>query len=236
MNRLLLITDEDELPALKQLLTAAEPAVRIDHVDNLDALDQATRSPAGNLRVLAFLSPVILPARILDRLPGPAYNFHPGPPEVRGLFPAVFAVYHGVTNFGATAHEIVPEIDAGPIIGVARRAIPPDIDRFNLETLSRKLVMVLFARLAPLLIKQAEPLPHSGERWSGQVWTSRDFEALCRVPFDADEETFERHYRAVGEGPDHAIKLERFGRTFSLDPLENAGPVMKGGRLIGGRG
>jgi len=232
LTDVLLVTEADEVPILRQLIKAVDPKTRVENVETLDALDQATRPPTPNRRILSFLSGVIFPAEIINRLDQPAYNFHPGPPEVRGLFPTVFALYDNHTRFGATAHEIAPEIDAGTIVGVVRADIAPDAHRMSLEVEARKQVTYLFAQLLRPLLETSAPLPPSGDQWSGKIWCRADFDALCKMPFDVSDEEFLRRHRAIGEGPEHALKLERFGRTFSLDMLENQGPIVKGGRKV----
>ena len=55
-----------------------------------------------------------------------------------------------------------------------------------------------------------------GVGWVGAKRSRKDFDALCALPEDADTAEFARRLRAVGEGPDHAITLTRFGRRFRL--------------------
>ncbi|HBT41352.1 MAG TPA: hypothetical protein DEB21_04800, partial [Rhodospirillaceae bacterium] len=115
MKHILLLADADELPGLTRIFRDAAPDARIQGVSSRAELEQATAAPATDLRLVAFCSDVIVPEAVLDRLPGPSYNVHPGPPWVRGIYPSVFALYEGLDRFGATLHELTMEIDAGPI-------------------------------------------------------------------------------------------------------------------------
>ena len=230
MKRILLVTDPGETATLTAILKGARSDAEIDAVSNLEALDAATQGGPADLRVLTFATDVIVPERVLNRLAGPAYNIHPGPPDLPGLYPAVYALYEGDTTFGVTVHEIAPQIDTGAIVAVSRIAIPTGCDRLGLETIARSLMLDL--DLAPHLIESEDALPRIGEIWSGPRRTRADFEALCRVPYDVDDAEFHRRYRAVGEGPDHALKMERFGRTFSIDAVPTDAPVVRGGRPV----
>lgn len=232
MKRILLVTDMAEVPTLTAILKGARAGVAVDYVSTLDGLDAATAEPRADVRVLTFATDVIVPEAILTRLPGPAYNIHPGPPDLPGLYPAVYALYEGDKTFGVTAHEIAPAIDTGAIVAVSRIVIPTGCDRVALEAIARSLMHDMVTDLAPHLIDENGPLPRTGEIWSGPRRTRADFEALCRVPYDVDDAEFHRRYRAVGEGPDHALKMERFGRTFSLDPVATDAPVVRGGRPV----
>lgn len=233
MKHILLLADADELPDLTRIFRNATPDARIQGVSTRDELDQATAAPADDLRLVAFCTDVIVPEAVLGRLPGPAYNVHPGPPWVRGIYPSVFALYDGLDRFGATLHELTAEIDAGPIVAVDEAAITSGMDRLALETLARDLVTGLLTRTAADLLTVSGPLPHHDARWSGPAWSKKDFDALCRLPDGIDEAEFRRRLRAIGEGPNHALYFEKFGRRFSLSPSGRTGPVVKGGRPVG---
>lgn len=232
MKQILLLADADELPGLAQIFRNADADARIQEISSREELDAATSAPADDLRLVAFCTDVIVPDDVLGRLPGPAYNVHPGPPWVRGIYPSVFALYDGLDRFGATLHELTSDIDAGPIVAVDEAPITPAMDRLALETLARQLVTGLLGRMAAPLLKENGPLPHMDTQWSGPAWTKKDFDALCRLPRDIDETEFRRRHRAVGEGPNHALYIEMFGRRFSLDQPRQSGPVVKGGRPV----
>ena len=232
MREILVLADADELPGVLDIFHRAAPDAPVRGVSDADALDLATTEPPDDLRLVAFCTGVIVPTAVLDRLAGPAYNLHPGPPQARGIYPAVFALYHGLQRYGATLHELTPAVDSGPIVAVDYADIAPEMDRLALEILARRLVTGLLARMVGPLVHSDGPLSHDGEEWSGPAWTRKDFEALCHLPDDVDAAEFDRRLRAVGEGPDHALNFRRFGRRFDLAPRADAGPVVKGGRPI----
>lgn len=233
MKHILLLADADELPGLSRIFWDAVPEARVQGVSSRAELEQATAAPTDDLRLVAFCTDVIVPEVVLGRLSGPAYNVHPGPPWVRGIYPSVFALYEGRDRFGATLHELTVEIDKGPIVAVDEAAITPAMDRLALETMARDLVTGLLTRMAHDLLTVDGPLPHLDAQWSGPAWSKQDFDALCHLPDGIDETEYRRRLRAVGEGPDHALYFEKFGRRFALAPSPRSGPVVKGGRPVG---
>lgn len=233
MKHILLLADADELPGLTRIFWDTAPEARVQGVSSRAELEQATAAPTDDLRLVAFCTDVIVPEAVLSRLPGPAYNVHPGPPWVRGIYPSVFALYEGRDRFGATLHELTMEIDKGPIVAVDEAAITPAMDRLALETLARDLVTGLLTRMARDLLTVDGALPHLGAQWSGPAWSKQDFDALCHLPDGIDETEYRRRLRAVGEGPDHALYFKKFGRRFALAPSARSGPVVKGGRPVG---
>lgn len=231
-RKVVLLTPVEEFMDLAQQIRAIDGNCEIQYAETEEKLRECVDGFQIHDRLISFASPVIVPADILDRLPTPAYNFHNGPPEYPGLFPACFAIYDGATNFGATVHEITAEVDQGPIVGVEMSAISPKIARINLEGLSRLLLTRLLKRmLPPILDKILRPTKIDVE-WSEKVNRKPDFDALCALPEDVDQKEFELRLRAVGEGPYHALRIPVHGRWFKLEPLSDAGPVTKGGKVI----
>lgn len=235
-KEIILLTDANEASALIPLLSKVAPDLTITLVQTLDELESACSTSHENRRLIAFCTPVIVPDTILSALDGPAYNFHPGPPNYPGLYPACFAIYDGASRFGATAHVMTSEIDAGSIVGVEWIEIPQTIDRLNLEALSHQLVVHLFHRMAPALATSDEPLAIIPESWSGRVTTRQDFENLCEVLPDVSADEFHRRYRAVGEGHEHAMFVTLHGRRFLLENMPGDGKVYVGGQVVSGEG
>jgi methionyl-tRNA formyltransferase len=120
------------------------PPVLRGHNPNLTVISVATSADLAALdsdlleraRLIAFVTPEIVLKRVLARLGYGAINFHPGPPGYPGWAPSHFALYQRATEFGATVHIMVEQVDAGPIIDVARFPVPRDISVLGLEGLT----------------------------------------------------------------------------------------------------
>jgi methionyl-tRNA formyltransferase len=205
-------------------------------VQTLDELHSACSTSHESRRLIAFCIPVIVPDSILNALNGLAYNFHPGPPNYPGLYPACFAIYDSTSRFGATAHVITGKIDSGPIVGVDWIEIPSTIDRLNLEALSHQLVVHLFQRMALALATSDEPLAIVPESWSGRMTTRQDFENLCEVLPDVSADEIHRRCRADGEGHEHAMFVILHGRRFLIENMPGDSKVYVGGQVVSGEG
>ena len=66
--------------------------------------------------IFSFRSHYILKKKLLSDVNYGAINFHPGPPEYRGIGCVNYALYDNSKNYGATAHLIDEKIDHGKII------------------------------------------------------------------------------------------------------------------------
>ncbi|SDG68352.1 formyltransferase family protein [Roseospirillum parvum] len=232
MNRcLILLTDPEPVPDLIRRLRSDDRGLGLKVAHSLGHLEKALAEAPPRVRLMAFCSGVVVPPALLKALPGPAYNLHPGPPEVRGLYPSVHAIYQGLPTFGTTLHEMAEGVDSGPIVAVDRFPMPAPAERWRLDRLSLASALAMVGRLAPQLADIDTPLPHLPDvQWSGPAHRRADFEALCQLPSRIDAAEFDRRYRAVGEGPEHALSIRIFGQRFVLDNQRDPAAASRAGR------
>jgi methionyl-tRNA formyltransferase len=231
-STLIILTERGFLATLEAVIESLNfpHKPQIKTAETLQDIETALSNVTGPCRLVAFCTGVIIPNPVLKALSSGAYNFHPGPPAYPGLFPSCFAIYDGAEIFGATAHRMTEQVDGGEIVGTRLASLMPWADRLAADTLAFECVTKLFARLAPDLLNLEAPLVPSGEVWSGRARTRKDFEDLCQLPSDLSEEEFQKRYRAVGEGPDHALTLTLFGHRFKLDNNRDQETVVRGGK------
>ncbi len=200
VDTIILLTGAAEQEVLTTLLKRHNARLTVHLVDTLDALDAIEPQLLRRARLLAFLTSVIVPQRILERLGFGAYNFHPGPPDYPGWVPSHFAVYDRATAFGTTAHVMTEQVDSGPIVGIELFDIPPGTGVFDLEKLAFTAAAWLIWRVAPALATQREPLEPLPITWCRRRSTRRLYEAMCDIPADISAEELERRIYAFGAG------------------------------------
>lgn len=102
--------------AAQQLGYAVEPAERVKDPIFARELRRRGIDLLLNVHSLYIINKEVLAAPRLG-----SYNLHPGPlPHYAGLNPVSWAIYHGETEYGVTLHQMVPQIDAGPVTYAAR--------------------------------------------------------------------------------------------------------------------
>jgi methionyl-tRNA formyltransferase len=217
LREIVLLTGAREALHLTEFLSRHNPDLKITHVETRDELILALHPRRPGIRLIGFCTSTVVPGDLLETLDGLAYNFHPGPPTHPGRHPASLAIYEGARRFGATAHVMRKAVDSGPIVGVEWFDMPAVPRLSQLETLTFDACVRLFGRIGPLLATLAEPLPESGDLWSGRKSTQRDFDALCTVSADIDAREFDRRVRAVADGLKGTLSLTLHGRRFRLD-------------------
>ena len=187
-----------EQPVLSKVLLGHNPGLAILPVETSAALAALAPELLSQARLVAFTSPIIVPATVLDLLGFGAYNFHPASPDFPGWAPAHFAVYHQATQFGATAHAMAERVDAGPIVDVELFSIPRDISVGELQQLAYASLARLFWRQAKILATQSEPLAELSIRWSGKKTSRSCYAAMCSLPSDISGDERARRVRAFG--------------------------------------
>ncbi len=228
---LIILTETMFQPALLHAALGEEGVAghRVEAVDTLDGLVAVLDQSDGPARLAAFCTGIIVPTAVLNRVDAGAYNFHPGPPEYPGLFPSCFEIYEEAAMFGATAHAMTDKIDEGEIVGVEHFTIPEYPNRMTLDKMTLECVHQLYQRLLPDLVDFEKPVAPSGDTWLGRSRTTKDFNALCQLPGNVSADEFDRRYRAVGEGPNHALTVTLFGQRFKLDNSRTDEDVVRGG-------
>jgi methionyl-tRNA formyltransferase len=198
IGRIILLCGAAEAPFLGAILRAHDARLSVEAVTDRAALLAACDGVLTGCRLVSFCSSVVVPAAVLARLPGPAYNFHPGPPEYPGRYPSVFALYDGAARFGVTVHEMTVAVDAGPIVAADWFAVPPDCTLPQLEELAFAALAARFRSLSAHLALVERPLPRMPYRWSGWRTRKADCDALCRLTPGLDAAEIARRRRACG--------------------------------------
>ncbi len=85
---------------------------------NLNDPDEQKKLLSGKPSAAMSISyPNRIPAALLDRFPGGAFNFHPARlPEYRGCFPTIWPILNGDSKADYTMHIMVEEFDSGPVV------------------------------------------------------------------------------------------------------------------------
>lgn len=199
-DTIILLTGPVEEATLATVLRAHNRQLNIRGVKSLADLEALKPELLSRARLIGFVTPVIVPKRILQGLGYGAYNFHPGPPHYPGWVPSHFAIYDGATEFGATAHVMNERVDTGPIISVELFGIPPNTTVLDLEQLALTSLARLFWNLANLLATHSEPLNPLEITWSGPKSTRRNYAALCEISAEISKNELERRLDVFGAG------------------------------------
>lgn len=197
-DTIILLTGPIEQVALPSALSGHNPNLTILTIERPEELAALGGDVLRRSRLIAFVTPVIVPKSILDQLGHGAVNFHPGPPSYPGWAPAHFALYDEAGEFGATVHLMVEKVDAGPIIDLSLFPVPPDASVFALEGMAYARLAFLFWRMArELACDPVLPAP-LGVPWGARKYSRNHYLAMCEIPLDISPNEFKRRMRVFG--------------------------------------
>lgn len=131
-------------------------------------------------RIFCFKADLVLDPHTLDRATKTAINFHPCPPQYRGIGGYDYAIHEHRTEFGVTCHHMVSKIDAGPIIEVKRFPVLPSESVDSLHDRAAAHCLVLFQEIVHRIRIGAE-LPESDEEWGAKLYTRAMLEEFYRT-------------------------------------------------------
>jgi methionyl-tRNA formyltransferase len=195
---IILLAGAAEQAAMPSVLRGHNPHLTVVSVETAAGLAALNHDLLERARLIAFVTPEIVSQSTLARLGYGAFNFHPGPPSYPGWAPSHFALYEQATEFGATVHVMVEQVDAGPIIDVALFPIPADISVLGLEGLAYAHLAQLFWRMAKALATDPEPPPRLPIKWGSRKYSRRAYRAVCDIPLDIPKDELDRRLRVFG--------------------------------------
>lgn len=131
-----------------------------------------------SIRLVAFCTPVIVSAPQIAALRLTPYNIHPGTPDYPGVHPEAFAHADAAPVFGATAHEMIAEIDAGPIVACAETDMPGDAPLSTYADAGCSCALDLFRLVVNQCLASDGDLPRMADRcWRGKRRRLVDYRA-----------------------------------------------------------
>lgn len=199
IKQIILLTSPEETPPLGDILRLHNPELEVIGVHDRETVTAACAAAKPGTRLISFCTSVIVPGSALADLPGPAYNFHPGPPTRPGRYPSIFAIYQGDTKFGITVHEMAPKVDSGAIVAVDHFDIPPACDLAELEKITYLHLASSFRRLAKPLATHILPLPRIAQTWHGRKTTLAEAMALASITAEMSDAEIALRRRACGQ-------------------------------------
>ncbi|MBC8500898.1 MAG: hypothetical protein ISS25_02490 [Nanoarchaeota archaeon] len=145
--------------------------------------------------ILSFLSSWILPEELLQKAKI-SLNFHPAPPKYPGIGCYNFAIYNKDREYGVTCHHMISRVDSGKIVKVLTFPMYEDDNVAKLKDRTMDYLVKLFQEVFELILKRRN-LPKSNEQWVRKPYTRKEFQELCRITPDMDDEEIKLRVRAT---------------------------------------
>lgn len=146
---------------------------------------------------ISFVSPWIIPQRLLDATQKAAINFHPGSPDYPGIGCYNFALYDENNRYGVTVHHMEEKVDSGQIIMTSYFNVSPyeSVETLKLKAMNH--LLYCFEKIMQCISKN-EPLPKSNEKWRRKPFTRKEMLELFKINIpEVDENEIKKKIRAA---------------------------------------
>ena len=146
--------------------------------------------------LISYISPWIVPPKILNNTNKWNINFHPGPPAYPGIGCFNFAIYNSEDKFGATAHIMQKKVDSGQIIGVEYFSMTNEetVETLSIKTYNAQLI--LYKNIINH-IKNHDRLPSCIYSWERKPYRRIDLEELSKINIDMPYTEIQKRIRAT---------------------------------------
>ena len=135
--------------------------------------------------IFSFRSKIILNKKFLKKPKFMAINFHPGPPEFRGIGCANFALLKNSKYYGSTAHVMEAKVDSGPILDVKRFKIL-NMNLIKILEKSHYYNYLQFMKIFKKILKSDDKInllikKSNKFKWSKKLYKKNDLEKLYNI-------------------------------------------------------
>jgi methionyl-tRNA formyltransferase len=194
--------------------------------------EAALREMAPDISIVVAYG-CILPRTVIDMPRFGTLNIHASLlPEYRGAAPIQAAIRDGLAETGVTIMQMVPALDAGPVILALRTPIESDETAGELQLRLAELgAEALIEALALISMGKAAAAPQNDALATYAKKIVRDD---ARLPFDAPSDRVTRIVRAYDPKPGawatvNGVEVRCFGAQDVPDRAGNAGEVLEAG-------
>tara|TARA_B100000767_G_scaffold265316_1_gene281259 strand:- start:2065 stop:2742 length:678 start_codon:yes stop_codon:yes gene_type:complete len=153
--------------------------------------------------ILCFRSKYILRNKNLKKAHYAAINFHPGPPEYKGIGCANYALNDEVKEYGVTSHLIMNnKIDEGKIIDVVKFKIKKKENIVSLLEKTNKHLLRQVIRITnqllknPLLIKKLTK-KFVNIKWTNKIKKKSYLDKFYKINTNISKKSFEKKIRCT---------------------------------------
>ena len=152
--------------------------------------------------IFCFRSFFILDNKFIKKARFYAINFHPGPPEYRGIGCVNFSLLNNEKKYGCTSHLINHKIDNGKIINVKRFLIKSKDGVDDVLNNTYKYQFSQFKKILNLIIKSETNVKKmiklsSKEKWSKRLYKRNNLNRLYQINIKITKKKLKKIIRAT---------------------------------------
>ena len=152
--------------------------------------------------IFCFRSYLILNKKVIKNARIAAINFHPGPPDYRGIGCVNYAIHNNEKYYGATAHLISKKIDSGKILCVRNFKINKNDKIDDILFLTYKNLYELIVKIVKLIKNEKLNLSKLIEKnqkykWSKVIKSLKDLNRFYEIKKNISKVDLKKKLRAT---------------------------------------
>ncbi len=213
VNYFFLIPSGIKRPLMKLAISIGFSTKQFGFATTINELDELYKNNDSPKYLISYSTSIIVPKKYLEIKNQISVNIHGGSPAYPGRDPHHYAIYEGAEKYGATLHYMTEKVDDGKIIDVELFEVADQLDALELLVQADKCAWVLIERLLGWIISGTS-FPVSDYEWSPIKRKRKDFEHLCRIPYDIQEEELQKRIKAFHVKGFNNLFVELRGRKF----------------------
>lgn len=162
---------------------------------------------------VSYMSPWVIPPKLLSAIRGFSINFHPGTPKYRGIGCTNFAVYNGESQYGVTSHLMASKIDSGRIVSVKYFSVLPEDSLVDITYKCYWYILKEFYKVFNYYLRY-DQLPVINAKWSKRLYTRAELDRLCQIKKTMSLAEVKRRIKATNFPNMPKAYIKMFGYRF----------------------
>ena len=152
--------------------------------------------------IFCFRSFYILKKDLIKKAKIAAINFHPGPPNYRGIGCLNYAIYEGSKYYGTTCHIINEQIDNGKIIDVKKFRLHRKYSVDDLQKITYTVMLKQAKEVIKNLSKNKKYLDkkimnNNSKKWSKKIESRMELDKFYEIKITDKKSTIKKKIRAT---------------------------------------
>lgn len=200
-NLKVILFTRKELNSLKEIKFIKKNIkdLKIIYDEDIDKKNKLSRSKCDY--IISYRSKNILKTNFLKKSRIAAINFHPGPPEFRGIGCANYAIFNKSKYYGFTVHIMDHKIDHGRILFCKKFKINYKINLNLLLNQTYNIMGSFFVKfIKDIISNKFEKLYLNNKKtykWSKKIYKKNDLEKLYKINLPVTKEKLDRILRST---------------------------------------
>lgn len=202
LHRIVVLTAPSIVDSLTQALTSEsiQTQMKIARVELLVSVDSETITSLAipNRSTLVMIGASrILSAGEIKIFANRCFNLHAAPPSLPGRDPHHWAVYLGLTEYGATLHKIEPRVDSGEIYAVETFPITDSDTPTKLLAKANEVgIQIITSNILEFAKERPFSLNDNSQAWGERKFKREDLIAITRMNIGLPVEEIQSRVKA----------------------------------------